>query len=977
MSNNTIENFLYYAIEDSIKFEELMDITDFDSWFEADTAEELKKYGQEKEPLNNYKENLSKLRKICTDAKSRGNPDFSDSKGSNFEKFLLYKLFESKELRLKAKTLANNHFFGKENNYQKAARNLQITLMSLESAKISFKNSWKVLIYNDLSICYAGLRNSSLSLGYAEEAIKCIEDQKSYRDFNNRLNAKDFGYDEGIEKCNFVSSKNYALYGIGLFNKAQAELRSHLKDESERDFKRIIAYAKNNSKLNNFNTFSAIQYLSSLYIDLGRGKEAIDLQNTITDPVRGLGKRDARYWSTYLEEINAMIDQTRYDEAKKLLIERFFLNENDLNLKNECKITIGGFNAINHFARCEIERVKDTVNMCSKISILQTVERLINDNKSNMKQRQQKGVIRASYKHLAEINKNLSNEKKEVLEKRPLAEKCIQNFILFFTEGKIDNLENFSAHSKMSGWINNCEDLDVLESFSEMVCQFEKANVKLNQMLFRIKEKIIRECEVRNEPQRSERVVTVINEVLGEKKYSFLDSDLIKFQKRLFSNTPKACEQSNNKDNRTAGRFNGKDIRLRLDYNEKKFDKVLFSRTKIKDSDNLVEIVSLRRWNSFSPGLFRKDEGESLGGGYLLRVNKALLKETVSLGCDETSVENIVIDPGYNFLQNFCKEDFHIEDIDTIIITHSHLDHCVELLPIMDLVFQINKRYDKSSKTERPRHRVTLCLSQGAYNKFKSYTLDRDWQEQLKDVILIENQPKMMWTPFKGLEVTGIPTNHTDLGGMKAIGLKIDVQGKQKDVSIGFTGDTSWFKDIEKRFKDCDFLCIHMGGIKYQEIGYNGKRAFHDDESRRVIPPKERLKTLTETYSKANHLLFFGTNQLLKSCNSCGKSKLIVIGEFGEELKYGLRVDLCNKLLNGEKKSLVCVPGDIGLYIVIESIGQKKIRCNFCDEFVDPFGIKTFCYGREDAIHYICQSCDNTLSDLQKQAFVEHRTTRH
>lgn len=95
-----------------------------------------------------------------------------------------------------------------------------------------------------------------------------------------------------------------------------------------------------------------------------------------------------------------------------------------------------------------------------------------------------------------------------------------------------------------------------------------------------------------------------------------------------------------------------------------------------------------------------------------------------------------------------------------------------------------------------------------------------------------------------------------------------------------------------------------------------------------------------------------------------------------DDINIGLVKEENNKR-NIYKKSIDCLPGDIGLYIGIDKDGKKKVRCCFCEEFIDPKEIETFIYGREDAIHYICKTCGNTLTNLQKQAVIEHRVTRH
>ena len=49
------------------------------------------------------------------------------------------------------------------------------------SESTSDKKNWRILFYNDLSICYAGLSNTSISRGYAEEARNIIENEKAIK----------------------------------------------------------------------------------------------------------------------------------------------------------------------------------------------------------------------------------------------------------------------------------------------------------------------------------------------------------------------------------------------------------------------------------------------------------------------------------------------------------------------------------------------------------------------------------------------------------------------------------------------------------------------------------------------------------------------------------------------------------------------------------------------------------------------------
>lgn len=966
------------AIEASIEFEELMDKTDFDSWLEDDNSDKLKTLGQEITPFKKFEENKRKLKIIYDRMKQNGaNKSPKSEDKSSLEKNLIYNLFESKIKRHKARICSKKE--DEEKEYNKALYNLLFALNILQNPEIDNNDKrWLILLYNDLSICYAGLENSSMSRGYAEEARRIIEEEESYKKFDQKFSTDNSTNMADIVNDKFVSSKFYVLYTITLFNQALAEKRSYLYSEAERNFKKIIRYAEEDTPLRNFNYYSALLNLSDLYMDQGRGKEAIEFLDKVINEENTEKENDIRYWNALLYKITALIDQSEYKDAENLLIDKFCKEESNFTLSERHKVTSTGFKGLNRFVRCIIENARNDLkrNDEKKEGELNQAKKIINDNIDIMDKRNQEGLETKAYRQLSDIYDILDED-----------EDVRKYLIKFISETEIDNLDAFISHRKMGNWIDKCDDLNALESLTDQIIKVmtDESIDKYRDLLEKIKEKSVKECEDKYQLSRAERSARKINEVLGK------ENDIIKYKKRIFDKSSRGEENGLAKE----------EIRTRLDINEKGFDSVLFERSKLKKDDHIVEVIVLRRWNSFSPGLFRESTG-SLGGGYLLRINKTLLKkgneeevrednkiaenkvqmsEESSDKKKDVEIENIVIDPGYNFLQNFRSEGFHVEDIDTIIVTHSHLDHCAELLPIMDLIYQFNKRYESTPNRERQRKRVNLCLSQGAYKKFSSYIDDPDWHKQLKDLIILENLDKKKWIPFEGLTISAIPTPHMDLGGVNTIGLIIEIDGivgeneeNSKTVRLGFTSDTPWYRKIREDFGECDLLCVHLGSIKYQEIGYTDDRYYLKGE-KREIPEGKKEEKFKETYAKSNHLLFFGTEDIISHYDTTKEDSLIIVGEFGEELKYGLRVDLCKKLSMG--KSIHCLPGDIGQYIVIEKDGTKKVRCNFCESFVRPNEIKTFSYGREDAIQYICQTCDKTLSELQKQAIIEHRVTRH
>lgn len=957
-NRNNISILVNECVQTSIEFETLMDKTDFDSWLETDNPGVLRGLRQEISPFHKFKKNKKKLESICCQMREKGTSKRPKSKDKSLlEKYIVYQLFESKSKRVKARIS-----FKKE-EYEKALRDLLPVHDVLQNSKgVINDKRWMILLYNDLSICYAGLENSSMSRGYAEEAKRIMEEEESYEKFDQKFSADNSVNMANIADDEFVSSRFYDLYVVTLFNQALAEKLSYSYSEAERDFKKIIKYAERDTHLLNFNYYSTLLNLGDLYIDLGRGNEAIELLDKAINRNK-LDENDIRYWNVCLAKINALIDQSEYDEAEKLL-KKFKEKKKDFTLCKKHRVTFTGFKGLNYYARCKIEKVRNTLGMNDndrkkeekKNDELEKVEKIIKDNIGYIKKRKQEGLENKAYKQLSDIyiiySKNRDDSKYY---------RYVREYLVKFISKKrgINDLDGFIKHRDMNDWIDGCDDLDALESFIDQIIKVmenEPTDGYIN-LLEKIGEKAIKECEDKDQLSRAERIARKINEARKGKEYG-------ESIRKFLSNINPLDKRSSDKEDlskKDKGLTN-KDIWKRLDINEKNFDKVLFDRSKLKKDDHMVEVIVLRRWNSFSPGLFRESTG-SLGGGYLLRIKK------------NSCVENIVIDPGYNFLQNFRMEGFYINDIDTIIVTHSHLDHCAELLPVMDLIYQFNKRYKDTPYGELPRKRVNLCLSRGAYRKFFSYIDDPDWKKQLKDVIILENLAKMKWEPFKGLKISAIPTPHMDLGGAKAIGLRIEIDGGQeKNLCLGFTGDTPWYPKIIEHFKGCDLLCVHLGSIRYQEIGFTDKR-YEEDTKREIENEDKKNKELQKIYLKSNHLLFFGTENVINHCTKKGENSLIIVGEFGEELKYGLRRYLCTEL--SKETKVKCLPGDIELYIGIDKNGTKKVRCNFCEEFVEQKEIRTFSYGREDAIHYICETCHNTLSELQKQAVVEHRLTRH
>ena len=89
--------------------------------------------------------------------------------------------------------------------------------------------------------------------------------------------------------------------------------------------------------------------------------------------------------------------------------------------------------------------------------------------------------------------------------------------------------------------------------------------------------------------------------------------------------------------------------------------------------DHMPEFLLLRRWNSYTPILSnRKDMGR--GGGYFFKISDC----------------GVVIDPGFNFIDNMISQGLHFHDIEHVLITHSHNDHTADLESILTLLYKYN-----------------------------------------------------------------------------------------------------------------------------------------------------------------------------------------------------------------------------------------------------------------------------------------------
>jgi len=266
------------------------------------------------------------------------------------------------------------------------------------------------------------------------------------------------------------------------------------------------------------------------------------------------------------------------------------------------------------------------------------------------------------------------------------------------------------------------------------------------------------------------------------------------------------------------------------------------------------KLVVLRRWQSFTPKIPRPHGDTVRGGGYFLLWGG----------------KGIVIDPGYDFLQNFYDEGFSLDDIDAVVVTHSHPDHEDDLSTLSTLVKEWNDHHSHMGGGN-PAVKLDLLLNESAHLKFSNWLKASDF-----GIGRIIPLPLVVWdlhseapceVPRGGnvrlnlrntycFDLEIVPAWHDDvIGKTAAVGLKFHLyspEDRKREVGIvGLTSDTGAYpwpanRDfgelalidsrrtgrgqhdapnderkvprVEEEYKHCDVLVAHLGDVRLREL---------------------------------------------------------------------------------------------------------------------------------------------------------------
>ena len=321
-------------------------------------------------------------------------------------------------------------------------------------------------------------------------------------------------------------------------------------------------------------------------------------------------------------------------------------------------------------------------------------------------------------------------------------------------------------------------------------------------------------------------------------------------------------------------------------------------RPRTRDDDFLVV---LRRWNSFSPllrhrpaaheepeavraAMWRELSREVRGGGYLLR----------------WAGTSVAVDPGHDFIENLYRAGFGVADIDAVVVTHDHADHVADLLPLLDLLYQ----HDRRSPTGGPGRSVALFLAPTVHRRFSAVA---SWSEQVAGAaVRLPTPPQRASRAISvgpGLALRTLHASHVELAGrQEATSVRFELTGDDGRIAhrIGLSGDTAWTPRLAGFLGGCDLVVLHLGSVRDHEL----------DEARPY----------------PTHLGILGVYRLLEQLADGGTGPTVLLSEFGEELR-GARDVLARDLMSRhEAQGIRVLPADIGHRLDLRG-HRVRVRC--------------------------------------------------
>ena len=483
-------------------------------------------------------------------------------------------------------------------------------------------------------------------------------------------------------------------------------------------------------------------------------------------------------------------------------------------------------------------------------------------------------------------------------------------------------------------------------------------------------------------------------------------------QKKAFEELLTCCDTIKPNDHSDSKNHDENDNKLyRDDYEnimteaEEHFSKHLKDNSSHLPEKKLLHFVGLQRWNSLTPA-----QGRSVGGGYFIYHTDDRGK--VDLG--------IAIDPGFDFVRNLFRQGFSIRDIDIILISHAHPDHLWDFESIVQLLYDLSLKKNIGNRY----HRINVILTQGVYQRYghvienhklrwfieplvidlhkdpddKGFSFRENLEEKTEaqpnrwNLILpasFDSEKKNNNSEKKRCEIEQVtiePTYayHDDYSRISdSYGFKIIFEKNGKPFRFGYTGDTKWvgddlynnkcpvgngiscetnldkcerWKNVADQYRDCRALLIHLGSL----IDHKNDCNFANYNAKKCV----------NLIREKNHPYLPGIirflKEITKEASDSQTQKLILVGEFGEELRGGIRIDIVKRLKNMLQNKMPILPVDVGLDVLLWE-REYQFICALCNKSKSWEKVEYERYGYDEAIFYVCRTCHKAFPNDVRQ----------
>ena len=179
------------------------------------------------------------------------------------------------------------------------------------------------------------------------------------------------------------------------------------------------------------------------------------------------------------------------------------------------------------------------------------------------------------------------------------------------------------------------------------------------------------------------------------------------------------------------------------------------------------------------------------GGGRTVTVTQLRATGGIYIEMDDT---RLYLDPGPGALVHSTREKVPLHRLDAVLLSHAHLDHVNDANAVIEAMTKgaLEKRGVLAGSTSA----IAGHVSDG---KIIDKVVSEYHKKAVSSVMAMRAGEKVK---IKDVEITATKTLHTD---PTCVGFKLE----GKNVSLGYTSDTTYFENVGKQFHGCDVLILN------------------------------------------------------------------------------------------------------------------------------------------------------------------------